>query len=290
MQQHAGTRLRAALHTECPLQLPGTITPYCALLAEQAGFKALYLSGAGVSNSTFGLPDLGMVTLTELVLEARKITYISKLPLLVDADTGFGDILNVQRTVIELEAAGVAGIHIEDQINSKRCGHLDNKKIISTADMVAKIKAAVTAKAHPDFVIMARSDSVANEGLTQAITRMQEYVKAGADMIFAEAISSLEDYKAVTSAIDVPVLANITEFGKTPLFTVEQLASVNIKLVLYPQSAFRAMSKAALEVYKTIRNQKTQQSCLDLMQTREELYKTLDYYTYQNKSEEFLIN
>ncbi|MBP9721860.1 MAG: methylisocitrate lyase [Gammaproteobacteria bacterium] len=290
MDLPAGTQFKQALLQESPLQIVGAINPYCALLAEQAGFKSIYLSGAGVANAQYGMPDLGMITLTEVVQEARKITNISKLPLLVDVDTGFGDILNVERTIRELERAGAAAVHLEDQIMSKRCGHRDNKKVISCADMVEKIKIATSAKKHPDFTIMARSDAVAIEGLSKAIDRMQKYVEAGANMIFAEALYDLEDYKTVTDNINVPVLANITEFGKTPLFTVEELASVNIQLVLYPLSAFRAMSKAATEVYTAIRKQKTQKDCLSDMQTREELYKTLDYYSYEQKLEDFLSN
>ena len=288
MQDSAGKRFRAALNNESPLQVVGTINAYSALLAEQAGFKAIYLSGAGVANAQYGMPDLGMTTLTEVAEEVRRIANVSKLPLLVDADTGFGDILNVERTIKELEKAGAAAIHLEDQITAKRCGHRDNKKVISTEDMTAKIKIAVASKTDPDFVIMARTDSVAVEGLDKAITRMQEYIKAGADMIFAEALYSLEDYKTVTQNVKVPVLANITEFGKTPLFTVQELASANIKLVLYPLSAFRAMSKAATMVYKTIREQQTQKPCVEAMQTREELYKVLNYYNYEQQLEDFL--
>lgn len=287
-QSSAGFRFKTALKNECPLQVVGTINAYSALLAEQAGFSAIYLSGAGIANAQYGMPDLGMTTLTEVSEEVRRIASVTKLPILVDADTGFGDILNVERTIKELEKAGAAAIHLEDQITAKRCGHRDNKKVISTQDMVAKIKVAVASKSDPDFVIMARTDSVAVEGLDKAIIRMQDYIKAGADMIFAEALYSLEDYKTVTKNINVPVLANITEFGKTPLFTVEELASVNIKLILYPLSAFRAMSKAASIVYKTIREKQTQKPCIDMMQTREELYKVLSYYNYEQQLEEFL--
>lgn len=288
--ESAGKSLREALSIETPLQIIGVINPYCALLAKQSGFNALYLSGAGIANAQYGLPDLGMVTLTEVVQEVRKICRVTNLPLLVDADTGFGDILNVERTVIEIEQAGAAGIHLEDQITSKRCGHRDNKKIVSTAQMVDKIKIAVASKKNQDFVIMARSDAVAVEGLEEAIKRMQAYVTAGADMIFAEAVYSLTDYKKITDSICVPVLANITEFGKTPMFTVEELSSVGIKLVLYPLSAFRAMSKAAIETYKIIRQEKTQKECLAKMQTREELYATLGYYNFEDKLETFLNN
>lgn len=288
MEQHAGTRFRAALAKNAPLQVFGTINPYCALLAKQAGCKAIYLSGAGVANAQYGLPDLAMTSLTEVATEVRKITYVCDLPLLVDADTGWGEVLNVERTVKELEHAGAAGIHLEDQIQAKRCGHRDNKKIISAGAMAEKIKVAVASKNHPDFVIMARTDAVAVEGLDSAINRMQDYVNAGADMIFAEALYSLEDYKTVTSNIKVPVLANITEFGKTPLFTVDELNSVGIKLVLYPLSAFRAMSKAAFDTYTSILQNKSQSLCIDAMQTREELYNTLGYHQFEQRLEQYL--
>lgn len=288
MQKHPGSRLKEELGSKSPLQILGTINPYCALLAKQSGARAIYLSGAGVANAQFGLPDLGMTSLTEVATEVKKITTVCDLPLLVDADTGWGDILNVERTVKELELAGAAAIHLEDQISSKKCGHLNNKKIISVEEMSEKIAVAVNSRKHEDFIIMARTDAVAVEGLSSAINRMQEYVANGADMIFAEALYNLEDYKIVTDNISVPVLANITEFGKTPLFTVEELASVGIKLILYPLSAFRAMSKAALDVYSTIIEHKTQLDCIDHMQTREELYKTLGYYDYENRLEQYL--
>lgn len=288
MDKHPGTRFKESLISNTSLQILGTINPYCAMLAEQAGAKAIYLSGAGIANAQFGLPDLAMTTLTEVVSEVKKVTSVCKLPLLVDADTGFGDILNVERTVLEIESAGACGIHLEDQIQSKRCGHLDNKKLISTSEMTDKITVASKTKKHNDFIIMARTDAVAVEGLDSAINRMQQYVKAGADMIFAEAIYDLEDYATVTKSIDVPVLANITEFGKTPLFTVDQLESVGVKLILYPLSAFRAMSKAALNTYQEIINNKTQQKCLDNMQTRAELYDTLGYHEFESRLESYL--
>lgn len=288
MENNPGKRFKAELNKPIPLQILGTINPYCALLAKEAGAKAIYLSGAGIANAQYGLPDLGMTSLAEVANEVRKITSICDLPLLVDADTGWGDILNVERTVKELEYAGAAGLHIEDQILAKRCGHLNNKKIISTDEMCEKIKIAVNTKRNTDFVIMARTDAVAVEGLNSAIERMQHYIEAGADMIFAEALYTLDDYKKVVDNVNVPVLANITEFGKTPLFTVDDLASVGVKLVLYPLSAFRAMSNAALKIYKTILKDQTQKNCLELMQTREELYKVLGYHHYEKKLEDFL--
>lgn len=288
MAHNPGLLFREAVQSSSPLQIAGTINPYCALLAKQVGFKAIYLSGAGVANAQYGLPDLGMTSLTEVTAEVKKITTICNLPLLVDADTGWGDILNVERTVKEIESAGAAGIHLEDQIASKRCGHLNNKRIISTDEMVEKITVASKSKINQDFVIMARTDAVALEGITNAIKRMQNYVAAGADMIFAEALYTLEDYKQVTQSIDVPILANITEFGKTPMFTADELHAVGVKLVLYPLSAFRAMSKAALDVYSAILNKKTQSSCLNSMQTREELYHTLGYYNYEKRLDDFL--
>ncbi len=288
MAHNPGYLFREAVQANFPLQMAGTINPYCALLAQQAGFQAIYLSGAGVANAQYGLPDLGMTSLTEVVAEVKKITTICKLPLLVDADTGWGDILNVERTVKEIEFAGAAGLHLEDQISAKRCGHLNNKRIISTDEMIEKITVATKSKSNKDFVIMARTDAVALEGLPCAIERMQRYVAAGADMIFAEALYTLEDYKQVTQNIDVPILANITEFGKTPLFTADELNNVGVKLVLYPLSAFRAMSKAALDVYSVILKKKTQSSCLNAMQTREQLYQTLGYYNYEQRLDNFL--
>ena len=284
-----GKLFRSLISSSHPLQIVGAINPYCALLAKQAGFQAIYLSGAGIANAQFGLPDLGMTSLTEVAYEVKKITNICNLPLLVDADTGWGDILNVERTVKELEYAGAAGIHLEDQIQAKRCGHLNNKRLISVDEMTLKIKVAVNSKANKDFVIMARTDAVAVEGLDAAIERMKNYISAGADMIFAEALYKLDDYKKVTDSINVPVLANITEFGKTPLFTVDELANAGVQLILYPLSAFRAMSKSALETYNAILNHKTQKSCIQSMQTREELYKTLGYYDYEKKLDQYLI-
>ncbi len=282
----AGGRLRLALERECPLQVAGTINAYSALLAKQAGFTAIYLSGAGVANASFGLPDLGMTTLTDVCEDTRRITAASELPLLVDADTGFGPAHMIARSIKELTRAGAAGVHIEDQVQAKRCGHRPGKELVTTSEMVDRIKAAVDARPDPSFVIMARTDAHASEGAQAAIARAQAYVEAGADMIFAEALHTLDEYRAFTGAVRVPVLANITEFGKTPLFTVEQLGQVGVQLVLYPLSAFRAMSAAALQVYRTIRERGTQAEVIDRMQTRNELYEVLEYHEYERKLDE----
>ena len=282
-QASAGARLRAAVLRERPLQVAGAINAYAALLAERAGFQALYLSGAGVANAAFGLPDLGMTSLTEVSEEVRRITAATSLPLLVDADTGWGHAFTIARTTRELIRAGAAGMHLEDQVAAKRCGHRPGKALVSTGEMVDRIKAAVDGRTDPDFVIMARTDAHASEGAAAAIERASAYVAAGADMIFAEALHTLDEYQAFTRAVPVPVLANITEFGKTPLFTVEELRSVGVGLVLYPLSAFRAMSAAALEVYTAIRRDGGQQSVLGRMQTRAELYEVLGYHDYERK-------
>ncbi|HXF08141.1 MAG TPA: methylisocitrate lyase [Candidatus Acidoferrales bacterium] len=282
-QASAGTRLRAAVAREQPLQVAGAINAYAALLAERAGFQALYLSGAGVANAAFGLPDLGMTSLTEVSEEVRRITAATSLPLLVDADTGWGHAFTIARTTRELIRAGAAGMHLEDQVAAKRCGHRPGKALVSTGEMVDRIKAAVDGRTDPDFVIMARTDAHASEGAAAAIERARAYVAAGADMIFAEALHTLDEYQAFTRAVPVPVLANITEFGKTPLFTVEELRSVGVGLVLYPLSAFRAMSAAALEVYTAIRRDGGQQNVLGRMQTRAELYEVLGYHDYERK-------
>ncbi|WP_127579526.1 methylisocitrate lyase [Paenibacillus koleovorans] len=281
-----GERLRLAVHEERPLQLAGAINAYSALLAEQAGFRALYLSGAGVANALFGLPDLGITTLNDVLEDARRITSATPLPLLVDADTGFGGAFQIARTVREMTRAGVAGIHIEDQIAAKRCGHRPNKAIVSQDELVDRIKAAADAREDPHFVLMARTDALAVEGLQAAIERACACVEAGADMIFPEAMTDLEQYHAFTKAVQVPVLANLTEFGRTPLYTLEELRGVGVSLALYPLSAFRAMSAAALEVYRTIRRDGTQQAVVSRMQTRTNLYDTLDYYAYERKLDE----
>lgn len=286
MQSSAGERLRAALAIETPLQVVGTINAYSALLAERAGFRALYLSGAGVANASFGLPDLGITTLNDVCEDVRRIAGATELPLLVDADTGFGSAFNIARTTRELIRAGAAGMHLEDQVQSKRCGHRPGKALVSADEMVDRIKSAVDGRADDAFVIMARTDAHAVEGQSAAIERAQRYVEAGADMIFAEALTTLDEYRQFTSAVRVPVLANITEFGRTPLFTVEQLQSVGVQLVLYPLSAFRAMSRAAEVVYQAIRRDGTQQAVLERMQTRAELYEVLDYHAYENKLDE----
>jgi methylisocitrate lyase len=279
----AGAKLRDAVAKRAPLQIPGAINAYCALLAERTGFEAIYLSGAGVANASFGLPDLGVTTLNDVVEDARRITAATDLPLLVDADTGFGSAFNIARTVRELERAGVAGMHIEDQEQAKRCGHRPNKATVSTDEMCDRLKAAVDARADRAFVIMARTDAFAREGVEASLERAAAYVEAGADMVFAEALYTLDDYRAFTRAIGVPVLANLTEFGLTPLFTCDELGAAGVKLILYPLSAFRAMSRAALEVYGAIRERGTQKPVVAKMQTREELYSVLDYHAYERK-------
>lgn len=278
-----GLLLKQSLQQENPLQIVGAINAYAAMQAKNAGFKAIYLSGAGIANASYGMPDLGMTSLDNVLEDIRRITSACDLPLLVDADTGWGNAFNIARTVKQMINAGAAGLHIEDQIQAKRCGHRPNKAIVSQQEMVDRIKIAVDAKTDKDFVIMARTDALAVEGLDAAIDRARACVEAGADMIFAEAMTELSHYQRFTEAVKVPVLANITEFGKTPLFTVEQLAEVGVQLVLYPLSAFRAMSKAAEHVYQAIRQDHSQQNVLASMQTREELYQTLDYYSYEQK-------
>jgi methylisocitrate lyase len=276
-----GERFRAALDAERPLQVAGVINAYAALLAERAGFRALYLSGAGVANASFGLPDLGVTSLSEVCEDARRITSRTELPLLVDADTGFGTALGIRRTVQELERAGVAGLHLEDQIAAKRCGHRPGKGLVEPAEMSDRVKAAVDARRDAAFVVMARTDAAASEGIAAAIDRANKYVAAGADMIFAEALTSLDDYRKFTAAVKVPVLANITEFGKTPLLSSKELAGVGVRLALYPLSAFRAMSRAAESIYAAIRRDGTQRGVVDQMQTRDELYEVLDYHRYE---------
>jgi methylisocitrate lyase len=271
----AGAKLRQALAEEKPLQTVGVIHAYAAILAGKSGYRALYLSGAGVANASYGIPDIGRTTLEDVLIDVRRITSATKLPLLVDADTGWGD---AARTVREMIRAGAAGIHIEDQVETKRCGHLGGKKLVSVRAMTDRLKAAMRGKkADPDFVLMARTDAVASEGLEAGIARACEYRDAGADMLFAEALTDLEQYRKFVEAVKIPVLANITEFGKTPLFTVNELGSAGVSLVLYPLSAFRAMNAAALKVYHALREQGTQKEMLGLMQTRAELYDFLGY-------------
>jgi methylisocitrate lyase len=269
-----GARLRAALKAERPLQLVGVINAYAAILAEDSGFKALYLSGAGVANASYGVPDIGITTLEDILIDVRRITSASKLPLLVDADTGWD---NPGKTVREMIKAGAAGIHIEDQVEAKRCGHLAGKRLVSPQEMCQRIKASLKGRTDPAFVIMARTDALACEGLDTGIERAREYCDAGADMIFAEALTELEQYRKFVNAVKVPVLANITEFGKTPLFTIQELESVGVRMALYPLSAFRAMNAAALKVYRALRAEGTQANVLEGMQTRAELYEFLRY-------------
>jgi methylisocitrate lyase len=279
----AGARLRAAVEAEQPLQVVGAINAYSALLAERAGFRAIYLSGAGVANASFGLPDLGITSLNDVCEDVRRITSATDLPLLVDADTGWGAAFNISRTVADLIRSGAAGCHLEDQVQAKRCGHRPGKALVSAAEMVDRLKAAVDGRTDPQFVLMARTDAHAVEGQQAAIDRALAYVEAGADMIFAEALTTLAEYRQFTSAVKVPVLANITEFGKTPLFTVQELAGAGARLVLYPLSAFRAMSRAAEMVYGALRREGTQQGVVDCMQTRVELYDVLGYHDYEQK-------
>ncbi len=282
----AGARFRAALEAEQPLQIVGTINAYTALLAERAGHKAIYLSGAGVANASFGLPDLAMTTLNDVCEDIRRIASATDLPLLVDADTGWGSALMIARTVREMTWAGAAACHIEDQVADKRCGHRPGKALVETAEMCDRLKAAADGRIDDAFVIMARTDAHAVEGQQAAIDRAAAYAEAGADMIFAEALTTVEEYTQFTDVIKVPVLANLTEFGKTPLFTTEELAAVGVRMTLYPLSAFRAMSAAALSVYETIRNDGTQQAAVDSMQTRTELYDVLGYQAYEDKLDE----
>ena len=284
MSTTPGARFKAALTAENPLQVVGTINANHALLAKRAGYLAIYLSGGGVASGSLGIPDLGITTLADVVTDAQRITSVCDLPLLVDIDTGFGaSAFNIDRTIKTLERAGVAAVHLEDQVSAKRCGHRPNKEIVSKAEMVDRIKAAVNARTDPDFVIMARTDSIAVEGTQSALERIHAYVEAGADMVFPEAIRDLETFKNFAAAAGVPVLANITEFGMTPLFTVEELRDTGVGIVLYPLSAFRAMNKAAENVYEVIRREGSQKSVIDGMQTREELYDRIDYYRYEKE-------
>lgn len=282
----AGARFRQEVEEAPPLQIVGAINAYCALLAERAGFRALYLSGAGVANASFGQPDLGITTLHDVIEDVRRITSATTLPLLVDVDTGWGSAFNIARMVREMIRAGAGAIHIEDQVQAKRCGHRPNKQLVPKDEMVDRIKAAVDGRSDDQFVIMARTDAFAGEGRAAALERAHSYIGAGADMIFAEALCELDDYRAFTAALSVPVLANVTEFGRTPLFTASELADAGIKMILYPLSAFRAMSKAAAKVYETIQREGTQRSVLCDMQTREQLYDVLGYHAYEKKLDE----
>ncbi len=282
----AGARFRAALEAESPLQIVGAINAFTALLAEKAGFRAIYLSGAGVANASFGLPDLAMTTLSDVCEDIRRIASATDAPLLVDADTGWGGAFMIGRTIREMTWAGAAGCHLEDQVAAKRCGHRPGKALVETAEMCDRIKAAVDGRIDDTFVIMARTDAHAVEGQQAALDRAAAYVEAGADMIFAEALTTLDEYREFTNMIKVPVLANLTEFGKTPLFTTEELAAAGISMALYPLTAFRAMSKAALDVYTNLRENGTQSGVVDQMQTRMELYDVLGYQAYEDKLDE----
>lgn len=278
-----GLLFKKAIEEERPLQVIGTINAYHAKLAEKTGYKAIYLSGGGIAAGSLGVPDLGISTLEDVLIDIRRITDSTSLPLLVDVDTGFGGAFNIARTIRSVEKSGAAAVHIEDQIQAKRCGHRPNKSIVSQNEMVDRIKSAVDAKNDENFVIMARTDALAVEGLQSAIDRACACVEAGADMIFPEAINDLDTYKKFTKSVDVPVLANITEFGATPLFSLDELDSVDIAIALYPLSAFRAMNKAALNIYKGLREEGTQKNLIEQMQTREELYEFLDYHEYEKK-------
>lgn len=278
-----GARFRQAIANNTPLQIVGTINPYCAMMAERIGHQAIYLSGGGVANASYGLPDLGITSLNDVLEDVRRISAASKVPLLVDIDTGWGGAFNISRTVKEMIRAGAAAVHIEDQVAQKRCGHRPNKEIVSLEEMVDRIKAAVDARTDDNFFIMARTDAFAQEGLEKAIERAQACVDAGADGIFAEAVNEEQHYRAFRAALDVPLLANITEFGKTPLYNKAELAQWGVDLVLYPLSAFRAMNKAAETVYTSILEQGDQKAVVDMMQTRMELYDYLGYHDYEEK-------
>lgn len=286
----SGAKFRNALTENSPLIIPGAINAYSAILAEKSGHQALYLSGGGVAASSYGLPDLGITSLEDVLIDARRITNASSLPLLVDIDTGWGGAFNISRTIKEMIQAGVAAVHIEDQISQKRCGHRPNKSLVSSAEMEDRIKAAVDGRTDESFFIMARTDSFASEGMSGAIERAESYIEQGADGIFLEAVSNLDDYKILKESISAPVLANITEFGKTPLFTAEELSSVGVDMVLFPLSAFRAMSQIAEKVYISLAKDGTQEPLLDIMQTRNELYERLNYHEYENKLDELFFN
>ena len=286
----AGAKFRKALAENHPLQVVGAINAYCAMLAEDSGHKALYLSGAGVANASYGLPDLGITSLNDVIHDVERICGASELPLLVDIDTGWGGAFNIARSIKAMERAGAAAVHIEDQVSQKRCGHRPNKAIVSQVEMVDRIKAAVDAKSDSHFVVMARTDALAVEGMESAVERAVACVEAGADAIFPEAILELDQYRQFAEAVKVPVLANITEFGATPLFNCEELAENGVSIVLYPLSAFRAMSKAALDVYQTIAIAGDQKACVEKMQSRTELYEVLGYHVYEQKLDALFKN
>lgn len=287
--ESAGAAFRKALADESPLQIVGTINANHALLAQRAGYRAIYLSGGGVAAGSLGIPDLGITTLEDVLTDVRRITNVCSLPLLVDVDTGFGaSAFNISRTVKELIKAGAGAMHMEDQVGAKRCGHRPNKEIVSTGEMVDRIKAAVDARTDENFSVMARTDAIAIEGIDAAIERVHAYIEAGADLVFPEAIRTLEDYKKFSEAVSKPILANITEFGLTPLFTRDELAAQGVAMILYPLSAFRAMNKAAENVYEAIRRDGTQSGVTDTMQTRDELYQRIDYYKYEDALDKLL--
>jgi methylisocitrate lyase len=281
-----GAVFRAAVREELPLQVVGAINAYTARMAEATGFRALYLSGGGVAANSLGMPDLGISTMEDVLADVRRITDVTSLPLLVDIDTGWGGAFNIARTIRSMEKAGAAAVHIEDQVGAKRCGHRPGKELVATGEMVDRIKAAVDGRIDDQFVVMARTDALTNEGLASAIARAQAYVAAGADMIFAEAVTELAMYMSFRAAVGVPILANITEFGQTPLFTRDELAAAGVDIILYCCAAYRAMNAAALKVYETIRAEGTQKSVVPTMQTRADLYKYLDYYAYEKKLDE----
>jgi methylisocitrate lyase len=284
-----GARFRAAMAEEKPLQVAGAINAYTARMAEATGFRALYLSGGGVAANSLGLPDLGISTMEDVLIDVRRITDATALPLLVDIDTGWGSAFNIARTIRSMIKAGAAAVHIEDQVSAKRCGHRPGKELVPAAEMVDRIKAAVDARSDASLVLMARTDALANEGLTAAIERARAYVAAGADMIFAEAVTELSMYMEFRRAVGVPILANITEFGQTPLFTRDELGAAGVDIVLYCCAAYRAMNAAALKVYQTIRTEGTQRNVLSLMQSRADLYRYLDYHAYESKLDELFV-
>ena len=279
----AGTKFREALKLNSPLVIPGAINAYSGILAEKAGHKAIYLSGGGVAAASYGMPDLGITSMDDVLIDVKRISNATSLPLLVDIDTGWGGAFNISRTIKEMIDAGCAAVHMEDQVSQKRCGHRPNKSLVSSNEMQDRIKAAVDGRHDESFFIMARTDALASEGMNGAIDRASSYVEQGADGIFLEAVTSLEDYKEFKNAIDIPLLANITEFGKTPLFTKEELEGVDVDMILYPLTAFRAMSKAAEKIYISLAKEGTQEGLLDIMQTREELYEYLNYHSYEKK-------
>ena len=281
-----GTLFRTALQDESPLQLVGVTNPYHAVMAKAAGFRSIYLSGSGVATASYGLPDLGMTTLDNVLEDVRRITSVTELPLLVDVDTGWGGAFMIARTMKEMARAGAAGVHIEDQVQAKRCGHRPGKQIVSTTEMCDRVKAATDARGYDAFVLMARTDAIASEGVDSAIERSVAYVEAGADMIFAEAVSNLEDFQKFKAALSVPILANLTEFGQTPAFTVDELRGVSVDIALYPLTAFRAASRAAEKTFNEIRTKGTQTGVVNDLQTRAELYEYLDYHKYESKLDE----